>query len=119
MFYFETLGFILCLILFFVLSGGKNYIKLYADLNKLINVYDTVTSSYYGELNKDELIDNAIDSMLTSIGDNYTTYSNKEDTDEFLENVSGTYEGIGCTVAMNQNDDSEDEIRRAYLSIFK
>lgn len=105
MLYFETLGFILCLILFFVLSGGKNYIKLYNDLSKLINVYDTISSNYYGDLDKEELIDNAIDSMLTSIGDSYTTYSNKEDTDAFLESVSGTYEGIGCTVAMNQNDD--------------
>ena len=101
--YFEFLGAILCLLFFFALSGGKNYIKLYKDLNKLINVYDTVTSNYYGNLDKTELIDSAIDSMLNSIDDNYTTYSNKEETNNFLENIEGTYEGIGCMVSMDEN----------------
>lgn len=102
MLYFELLGFILCILLFFVLSGGKNFIKLYKDLGKLINVYDTITSSYYGDLDKDELIDNAIESMLNGIGDSYTTYTNEENTNAFLENIDGSYEGIGCMVSMTE-----------------
>lgn len=104
MLYFELIGFILCLLLFFALSGGKNYIKLYKDLNKLINVYDTITSNYYGELDKEELVDKAIESMLNDIGDSYTTYTNEEDTTSFLENIEGSYEGIGCTVSIDDNN---------------
>lgn len=103
MLYFELLGFILCLVILFVLSGGKNFIKLYKELNKLINVYDTITTSYYGDLDKDQLIDTAIESMLSEIGDNYTTYTNEESTSDFLENIEGTYEGIGCMVSMNES----------------
>ena len=103
MIYFELVGIVLCLLLFFILSGGKNYIKLYKDLSKLINVYDTIVSDYYGDLDKEELIDSAIESMLNDVGDNYTTYTNEEDTDTFLENIEGTYEGIGCTVSMDEN----------------
>lgn len=102
MIYFELMGIILCLLCFFALSGGKNYIKLYKDLNKLINVYDTIVSNYYGELDKDKLVDNAIESMLNGIGDSYTTYTDEETTDNFIENIEGTYEGIGCMVAMNE-----------------
>ena len=101
MVYFEILGIILCLLILFVLSGGRNYFKLYYDLRKLINVYDTITSSYYGDIDKNKMIDSAIESMLNEAGDGYTTYSNKKDTQLFLENMDSTYEGFGCTVATN------------------
>ena len=42
--------------------------------------------------------------MLEETGDNYTTYSNKKDTKDFIENVSGTYKGIGCTVSVNKDN---------------
>lgn len=103
MFYFQILGGILCLLVLFVLSGGRNYIKLYMDLKKLINVYDTIESNYYGDLDKHELIDSAIDSMIDSIGDDYTTYTDNDATNTFLEDLEGTYEGIGCMVSMTEN----------------
>ena len=103
MIYFEVLGFILCLLLLFILSGGKNYIKLYLELKKLINVYDTISTNYYGDLDKKEMIDTAIESMMSEMGDNYTNYINEEDTKDFLENIDSTYEGIGCTVSTNEN----------------
>lgn len=102
MLFFEVLGFAICLLFLFALSGGKNFLKIYKDLNKLINVYDTITTNYYGELDKDNLIDNAINSMLNSVGDSYTTYTDEDTTNNFLENVDGTYEGIGCLVSTNE-----------------
>lgn len=103
MLYFEIIGAVLCLLVLFALSGGRNYIKLYMDLNKLINVYDTIESNYYGELDKDELIDSAINSMINSVGDDYTTYTDDGTANAFLEDLEGTYEGIGCMVTMNEN----------------
>ncbi len=101
MLYFELLGAILCLFVLFILSGGKNFIKINMDLSKLINVYDTISSNYYGELDKDKLIDNAIESMLSGTGDSFTTYTDEKETDNFIENIEGTYEGIGCMVSMD------------------
>lgn len=101
--YFEFLGFILCILLMFVLSGGKNLIRLYKELSKFIDVYDTITSNYYGELDKEELVNKAIESMMKEAGDSYTTYTDKEVTDSFLENVDGSYEGIGCYVSMTED----------------
>lgn len=104
MIYFELIGAGLCLLILFALSGGRNYIKLYKDLNKLINAYDTIQSNYYGELNKDELVDKAIDSMVNSIGDSYTSYADKKEADNLLEDLEGTYQGIGCMVSMNEQE---------------
>lgn len=103
MLYFELLGSIICLIILFVISGGKNYIKLYYELSKFIDVYDVITSDYYSDIDKNELIDKSIQSLMTATGDNYTVYTNEDDTNSFLENINGTYEGIGCTVAMDNN----------------
>lgn len=105
MLFYEMIGFVICLLVLFALSGGKNYIKLYMDLNKLINVYDTIQTSYYGDFDKEEIVDSAISAMVDSVGDGFTTYSNEEDTETFLENLDGTYEGIGCMVSMNENNE--------------
>lgn len=102
--YSIIIGFLLCLLCLYVLSGGRNYFKLYYELNKLIDTYDTITSNYYGDLSKEQLIDNAIDSMISSIGDEYTTYSDTDSANTFSENIEGTYEGIGCTVTMNEEN---------------
>lgn len=102
MIYFEIIGAVLCLLILFALSGGKNYIKLYMDLSKLINVYDTINSNYYGELDKEALIDGAIKSMIDNVGDAYTTYTDDSENNALLDELQGTYEGIGCTVTMNE-----------------
>lgn len=98
-------GIILCLAVLFVLSGGKNYLKLYYQLEDLIDIYDTINNEYYGEFDREEVINSAISSMVDSVGDVYTTYSDKTSTDSFLEDLDGTYEGIGCSVSTNENGD--------------
>ena len=99
MIYFEIIGAILCLLVLFALSGGKNYFRLYKELNKLINIYDTITSNYYGELDKEEIIDSAIESMMSSIGDDYTNYTDDDVNENPLEKLEGSYEGIGLSVS--------------------
>ena len=85
-----------------VFTNG-NYITLTKDFNKLIKTYNTITSQYYGEVDKQELIDNAIAGMLATVSDPYTTYIDTETTESFLERVNGTYNGIGCEVYVDND----------------
>lgn len=101
--YYEIAGAIICLLVLFALSGGKNYLKLYYELNKLIDTYDTITSEYYGEIDKKELIDNSISAMVEGIEDAFTNYSDEETTNDFLDKVNGSYEGIGASVNVDSN----------------
>ena len=96
--YYQILGIILCLVTLYALTGGKNYIKLYKELNKVIDTYDTITKDYYGKINKRELSEVAVNAMLESTKDIYTNYSTEEQATTFMENVEGYYEGIGITV---------------------
>ena len=104
--YYEFLGIIICLLILFVLSGGKNYFKLYRELNKLIDTYDTITNNYYGQIDKKELVDSATSSMVSSINDSFTNYTNQDDTNSFMENIKGKYKGIGATVATDKDNNN-------------
>ena len=56
--------------------------------------YQNVIDNYYEDVNSDELIDAAIDGMLSTL-DGYTSYMNAEETDQFNERMNGEYKGIG------------------------
>ncbi len=92
------LGAFACFSILAIVFKGRNYFKYSKDLDKFYDVYDTILDNYNGEVKKEELVDAAIDGMVSSVGDEYTTYSNIKDTDSFNDMVSGTYEGIGCTI---------------------
>ena len=93
-----VMGMIFSFLLVFALSGGKNFILLNSDLKKLVDVYDKVVKNYYMDVDKEEMVDNAINGMLSGIGDIYTSYNDLDSTISFNENVTGTYEGIGAMV---------------------
>lgn len=78
---------------------GKNYLAVTKDLRKIVDTYYAIVDNYYGELDKDKLIDGAVEGMISSVGDTFTSYSDTEATSNFNETISGSYDGIGCTVA--------------------
>lgn len=66
-------------------------------LSEFLKAYTNISEKYYEDINKEEMLDTALDAMLNYLGDNYTTYLNKGETEELNELLSGTYEGIGIT----------------------
>lgn len=78
---------------------GKNYFKVTKDLDKVIDTYYAIVDNYYGELDKNSIIDGAVEGMISSVGDTFTTYTTTDDAETFNETINGSYEGIGCSVA--------------------
>ena len=97
------LGFFTCFSFVKIFNNGRS-VFFSDDLDKIADTYYAIVDNYYGDLDKDELIDSAINGMVSSVGDYYTSYSDSDSTSEFLETVDGTYEGIGCTVGMNADE---------------
>ena len=97
-----ALGFFTCFSIITIFNGGKSYFTVSKDLNKFIDAYYTIIDNYYGDLDKEDLVNSAIEGMVGSVGDVYTNYSDSDTTTSFLETVEGTYEGIGCTIAQKQ-----------------
>ena len=97
-----ALGFFTCFSIITIFNGGKSYFTVSKDLNKFIEAYYKIIDNYYGDLDKEDLVNSAIEGMVGSVGDVYTNYSDSDTTTSFLETVEGTYEGIGCTIAQKQ-----------------
>ena len=96
------IGFVLCFSLASILAG-KNYFKVIKDLDKVVDTYYAIVDNYYGDFDSSSLVDGAVEGMISSVGDSFTSYSNTENTEAFSETINGSYEGIGCSIATYQD----------------
>lgn len=78
------------------------------EFDKLINVYNDIMDNYYTDVDKDSLIEGAINGMIDSLGDPYSTYINESSSDSLNTRLQGSYEGIGIEIF--NNDDGNVEI---------
>lgn len=79
---------------------GLSYKNITEDssLSEFLKTYSNIVDNYYEDIDKDEMLDSAINAMLNYLGDNYTTYLNKDQTKELEERLAGSYEGIGISI---------------------
>ena len=83
------------------------------SLEEFMEVYNTINETYYDDVDKNKILEGAIDGMLSALGDPHTSYFSKNDTDTFNELMNGSYEGIGAEITIN----SDKEV--IVLSVFK
>lgn len=76
-----------------------------SDLNNMIEQYNYIVNNYYEEVDKKELVDGAIKGMIESLGDDYGAYMEQEDYDNFNITLTGSYQGIGVSIATTINDE--------------
>ena len=75
--------------------------KVSSSLQELIAVYNNILEDYYKNVDERDLVDAAVEGMLSSLDDPYSTYMDEENAATFNETVDGSYIGIGITIAMN------------------
>ena len=80
-------------------KGNKSSLAL----NEFISVYDEISSSYYKDINSDELLESGIKGMIGYLGDPYSAYMDSSAASEFSEDVDGTYQGIGAEIKYQDN----------------
>jgi len=72
------------------------------DLIEFIEIYETLVSKYYDEIDKSGMLDAAEEGMLNFLGDKYTTYLEDSEYNEILNELAGTYNGIGIVIENNK-----------------
>lgn len=75
--------------------------KVSSSLQELITVYNNILDGYYKNIDEQNLVDSAIDGMLSSLEDPYSMYMDGESAEAFNETVDGSYVGIGITITMD------------------
>ena len=76
--------------------------ELDEELEEFIENYKNIVGNYYKEIDKKELITNAIKGMIDSLDDPYSSYLNEEENANFNILLMGTYEGIGIQIANDE-----------------
>lgn len=74
-----------------------------AELKEVHELYDDILQGYVGEIDKSELVEGALQGMIDSLDDPYSSYLKEEETSALNDDVSGSFEGIGATLG-RQND---------------
>lgn len=70
------------------------------DLQRLIEVYNTIQTDYIEEVDKKQLLEGALKGMVQALEDPYSEYLNTDESDSLNETVEGEFTGIGVQFMM-------------------
>lgn len=68
------------------------------EFEKLYTAYDQIQNQYFEDVDRDVLVNGAINGMVDSLEDPYSDYMNEEEASQFLEGISSSFQGIGAEV---------------------
>lgn len=72
------------------------------QLAKVIQAYDLISKHFIEDVDKEELFEGAIQGMLESLEDPYSSYMNVEAMDRFNEQIQSSFQGIGAEVSIRE-----------------
>ena len=77
-----------------------------ADLQRIEEVINRISSQYVDELDKEKLIEGAIKGITSATDDVYTRYMSEEEYQEILTSGTEVYDGIGVHITYDDNSNA-------------
>jgi carboxyl-terminal processing protease len=77
------------------LTDGDNHAKL----AKVEQAYDLIQQRYVEKVGEEQLIEGAIQGMLSTLDDPYSVYMDKDTAKQFSDSLDSSFEGIGAEVS--------------------
>ena len=68
------------------------------SLDTVAELYQVLTQEYYGDVDSKALINGALEGMAQAVDDPHTQYMDVQETSDFNDEISGSFEGIGAEV---------------------
>lgn len=96
---------LLCLILGFNLShksSNKEEVEYDENLTTFIDNYNYIVNNYYKEVDKKQLVDDAIAGMMKTLDDPYSVYMSEEQTKNINIALNGEYKGLGLVISKDE-----------------
>ncbi|SHF88895.1 S41 family peptidase [Ornithinibacillus halophilus] len=69
-------------------------------MTKVVQAFHLIKQNYLEDVEDQQLIEGAIQGMLTTLGDPYSSYMDVEVMEQFNEQIESSFEGIGAEVSM-------------------
>lgn len=63
--------------------------------------YNFIEKNYIGEINEEEMLESAIKGYVAGLNDEYSEYITKEEMQEYMQDATGKYVGIGVYIGNN------------------
>ncbi|PIE09655.1 MAG: peptidase S41 [Rhodobacterales bacterium] len=82
-------------------EGGGRASSVYEQLDLFGDIFERIRAQYVEEVGPDELIEAAIDGMLTSL-DPHSSYLSPEDAADMREQTRGSFGGLGIEVTQEE-----------------
>ena len=70
-------------------------------VKEFLETYSEIVNNFYEEVDKNAMIEAALEGMLVFLEDNYSIYLDKTETDSLSESLDGSYQGIGIVAMGN------------------
>lgn len=80
-------------------TGGT---RLNDNLQEFIKNYEYIVNNYNGEIDEEELLDTALEAILSKLDKN-STYIDSEENSNFDKALEGSYSGFGIQIANDEN----------------
>lgn len=98
----------LCLLVGFNLSNKKvekEEINYDENLTTFIDNYNYIINNYYKEVDKKQLIDDAIAGMMKTLDDPHSVFLNDAESKNLNIALNGEYKGLGLVIAKNESNE--------------
>lgn len=113
---FEVIIIVFISIIFGIIVG---YILTYSrtskitddsQLSEIISTYNSIKEDYYEDVSSDTLVNAAVEGMVDSLDDPYSSFMDSSTTTSFSESVDGYFGGIGATVMYDEDSELNEII---------
>lgn len=84
---------------------GKNNVKYVSTTDSVGRTFKTfhnfIEKNYIGDMDEEKMLESAIKGYVEGLGDEYSEYITKEEMQEYMQDATGKYVGIGVYIANN------------------
>lgn len=75
----------------------------YEKYGKLEQLYDSIDTYYYKDIDKEALLDGAYKGLVSGLGDPYSSFMTKDEYESWKASAVGEYSGVGVTFSEDKN----------------
>ncbi|HYN48864.1 MAG TPA: S41 family peptidase [Candidatus Nanopelagicales bacterium] len=72
------------------------------------DAYESITKSYVGDVDREKLVQGAIDGMIGALDDPYSSYMSPEELQRARESIGGEFSGVGAEVTTRPTDPASE-----------
>ncbi len=70
------------------------------ELEKIEKAYDLISNEFVEQVDREKLLEGAIQGMLSTLNDPYSVYMDKQTAKRFSDSLDSSFEGIGAEIGM-------------------